>query len=121
MPRARLAERILSLVVTPDRAASIVGDLVEASPAGRTLWTSVARIGISLLWKDVCARPGRMLYLATAGAFMNLVILATFGTAFFLIAILLGLFGALLIATLRSRLTLGSHVLFSARRFPLLL
>jgi hypothetical protein len=87
---------MLSLIAAPDPAASIVGDLVEASPAGRVSWISLARIGISLLWKDVCARPGRMLYLATAGAFLNLVILATFGAAFFLIAILLGLFGALL-------------------------
>jgi len=96
MPRARLAERMLSLVVTRDRAASMIGDLIEASPAGRASWIAVARIAVSLLWKDVCAQPGRMLYLVTAGAFMNLVIMSTFGAAFFLIVILLGLFRALL-------------------------
>jgi len=94
MRKARLAERMLSLVVTPDSAASIVGDLVEVSPGGRTPWISVARIGISLLWKDVSARPGRMLCLATAGAAMNLIILAPFGATIFLVTILLGLLGA---------------------------
>src|SRR6202451_2497320 len=101
MPEPRLAERMLSLVVTPDRAASIVGDLVEASPGGRTprisMWISVARIGISLLWKDVSASPGRTLYLATAGAFMNVSFLAPFGAAFFLLAIVLGLLGSTLL------------------------
>jgi hypothetical protein len=96
MPKARLAERILSLVVMRDRAASIVGDLVEASPGGRTPWISVARIGVSLLWKDVSARPGRMLYLATGGIVMNLAFLAPLGAAFFFLAIVLGLLGALL-------------------------
>jgi hypothetical protein len=103
MPEPRLAERMLSLVVTPDRAASIVGDLVEASPGGRmpriSLWISVARIGLSLLWKDVSASPGRTLYLATAGAFMNVSFLAPFGAAFFSLAIVL----AFLVSTLLHR------------------
>jgi hypothetical protein len=101
MPEPRLAERILSLVVTPDRATSIVGDLVEASPGCRTprmsVWTSVARIGISLLWKDVSASPGRTLYLATAGAFMNVSFLAPFGLAFFSLATVLGFLGSQLL------------------------
>src|ERR1700722_9831997 len=101
MLEPRLAERMLSLVVSSDRAASIVGDLVEASPGGRTprisVWISVARIGISLLWKDVSASPGRTLYLATAGAFMNVSFLAPFGLAFFSLAILLGLLGSTLL------------------------
>jgi hypothetical protein len=58
---------------------------------------SVARIGISLLWKDVSASPGRTLYLATAGAFMNVSFLAPFGEAFFLLAIVLGLLGSALL------------------------
>jgi hypothetical protein len=57
----------------------------------------VARIGISLLWKDASASPGRMLYLATAGAFMNVSFLAPFGAAFFLLAIILGLLGSTLL------------------------
>jgi hypothetical protein len=85
MPEARLAERMLSMVVTPDRAASIIGDLLEGSPGGRTPWFSVARIGISLLSKDVSARPARMLVLATSGMVMNLVFLAPFGAAIFLL------------------------------------
>lgn len=85
-------------MVTPDRAASIVGDLVEASPGCRapriSVWVSVARIGLSLLWKDVSASPGRTLYLATAGALMNVSFLAPVGAAFFSLALVLGLLGA---------------------------
>jgi len=114
MPEPRLAERMLSLVVTPDRAASIVGDLVEASPGGRTprisVWISVARIGISLLWKDVSASPGRTLYLATAGAFMNVSFLAPFGLAFFSLAIFLGLLGSTL---LHRDVTIAVHPLLA--------
>ena len=114
MPEPRLAERMLSLVVTPDRAASIVGDLVEASPGGRTprisVWISVARIGISLLWKDVSASPGRTLYLATAGAFMNVSFLAPFGAAFFSLAIILGFVGSTL---LHRDVTIAVHPLLA--------
>src|SRR5580704_13578947 len=113
MPEPRLAERMLSLVVTPDRAASIVGDLVEAS-GGRTplisVWISVARIGISLLWKDVSASPGRTLYLVTAGAFMNVSFLAPFGLAFFSLAIFLGLLGSTL---LHRDVTIAVHPLLA--------
>ena len=114
MPEPRLAERMLSLVITPDRAASIVGDLVEASPGGRTprisVWICVARIGISLLWKDVSASPGRTLYLATAGAFMNVSFLAPFGAAFFSLAIVLGLLGSTL---LHRDVTIAVHPLLA--------
>jgi hypothetical protein len=114
MLEPRLAERMLSLVVSSDRAASIVGDLVEASPGGRTprisVWISVARIGISLLWKDVSASPGCTLYLATAGAFMNVSFLAPFGLAFFSLAIFLGLLGSTL---LHRDVTIAVHPLLA--------
>jgi hypothetical protein len=110
MPKVPLAERMLSLVVTPDRAASIVGDLVEASPGGRTPWIAVACIGIALLWKDVCARPGSVLYLATAGAFMNLVLLGPFVAAIFLPTIIFGGLGALL---LHHDVTIAVHTLLA--------
>jgi hypothetical protein len=88
---------MLSLVVTPDRAASIVGDLVEASPSGRAPWISVACIAISLLWKDVSARPGRMLYLATAGAVMNFMFVAPFGGVIFFLGIVFVELGVMLL------------------------
>jgi hypothetical protein len=96
MRRVRFAERLLSKVATPERAASIVGDLVETSPGETMFWVSVLRIGVSLLWKDVAAHPVRMAGLATAGAAMNIIMLAPFGAAWFLLLIAFGLLGAAL-------------------------
>lgn len=96
MRRVRFAEQLLSKVATPERAASIVGDLVETSPGETMFWVSVLRIGVSLLWKDVAAHPVRIAGLATAGAAMNIIMLAPFGAAWFLLLIALGLLGAAL-------------------------
>ena len=38
MPRANLAERMLEIVTTPSRAASIVGDLEEEASSQNSLW-----------------------------------------------------------------------------------
>src|SRR5215472_3956218 len=84
MRRARFAERVLSQVAPPVRAASIVGDLLETCPGGVRFWIPVARIGVSLLWKDVAAHPFRMAGLATAGAAMNLFMLGVIGIALLL-------------------------------------
>jgi hypothetical protein len=61
MPKANIAERILALVTTGDRAASIVGDLTEGTAARGVFrfWPGVLRTAASLLWRNVAEEPGR--------------------------------------------------------------
>jgi hypothetical protein len=62
MRSIHLAEWILSLVTTRDRAASTVGDLAEAASihgvAG--FWSRVLRTTASLLWRNVAENPVRI-------------------------------------------------------------
>ena len=69
MRNADAAERILSPVTTPDRAASSVGDLLEeASGRGACwFWSSTLRTAAAYLWRDLRECPGRMLWLAISG------------------------------------------------------
>ena len=62
MRSGRLAETLLSLVVSRDRAASAVGDLMEESDArGRFwFWRSLTRLWLSLLGRDLFFAPFRM-------------------------------------------------------------
>jgi len=69
MRSARVAEWILSLVTTPERAAATVGDLIENVDSRGRFWLGVLRTALSLLWSDVAADPGRMARLA-GGAFL---------------------------------------------------
>ena len=71
MRNAQVAEWILSLVTSPDRAASTVGDLMEnaAHRGALWFWTGVLRTAFSMMWRDVTANPGRMVRLA-GGAFL---------------------------------------------------
>ncbi len=57
MPNATWAEWILAPLTSRARAASIIGDLLEATPHGGTLWFwfSVARIALSLIWRPTIA------------------------------------------------------------------
>jgi hypothetical protein len=66
MRNAAVAEWILTLVATPDRAASTVGDLVEeaASRGSLWFWSCVLRTAGSHLWHDLTVSPLRMLGLA---------------------------------------------------------
>lgn len=71
MPDPNLAQLILSLATTPDRAASTVGDLLEESaPPGRGplwFWSSVLGTACSLWWRDFRSAPLRMLWLGLWG------------------------------------------------------
>ncbi len=62
MHNAAIAEWILSLVVTPDRAASTVGDLVEEASSRGILrfWSCVLQTAGSHLWHDLTVSPLRM-------------------------------------------------------------
>ncbi len=69
MPKETAAEWILTLVTTPDRATSTVGDLLEEG-SGRGacwFWSSVLRTAASHVWRDLCSARGRMIRLAFSG------------------------------------------------------
>jgi hypothetical protein len=73
MRNARLAEGILSLVTTPERASATVGDLLEDRAAAGALrfWSAVVITTLSLLWQDVAASPLRMVRLAALGLLLQ--------------------------------------------------
>ena len=66
MRKDRIAEWILVLVTSRERAASIVGDMMEsAATHGRVwFWSSVLRAAASLLWHGFAANPRGLLGLA---------------------------------------------------------
>ncbi len=59
MRKASMAERVLSLATTPERAAVIVGDLVES---GAPVWLNVIRTTVSLMLRDARSSPGTVLW-----------------------------------------------------------
>jgi hypothetical protein len=87
MRNARLAEWILSLVTTPERASATVGDLLEDRLHAGALrfWGAVLFAAFSLLWRDVVAHPKRMAVLAVYGVFLEL--LLSFVAAFVLVVL----------------------------------
>jgi hypothetical protein len=69
MHSTNIAEWVLALVTTRDRAASTVGDLTEtAADRGAVwFWSAVLRTAASLLWRDIAERPARLTGLAFLG------------------------------------------------------
>jgi hypothetical protein len=69
MHSINIAEWILALVTTPDRAASTVGDLMESAATRGVawFWSGVLRTAASLLWRDIAERPARVTGLAFLG------------------------------------------------------
>jgi hypothetical protein len=69
MHSTNIAESILALVTTRDRAASTVGDLTEEAATRGVVWfwSGVLRTAVSLLWRDVMERPARVTGLAFLG------------------------------------------------------
>ncbi|SPF51964.1 membrane hypothetical protein [Candidatus Sulfopaludibacter sp. SbA4] len=74
MRSIHIAEWILALVTSRDRAASTVGDLVEEAATRGVFWfwSGVLRTAASLLWRDVAERPARMAGLAFRGLAIEL-------------------------------------------------
>jgi hypothetical protein len=64
-----IAEWILALVTSRDRAASPVGDLTEEAATRGVIWfwSGVLRTAASLLWRDVAEQPVRTIGLACFG------------------------------------------------------
>ncbi len=69
MHNMNVAEWILALVTTDDRAASTVGDLMEEmAPRGVLwFWSGVFRTAASLLCRNVAEQPARLIGLAFLG------------------------------------------------------
>ena len=69
MHSIHIAEWILSLVTSRDRAASTVGDLMEQA-ADRGIvwfWSGILRTAASLLWRGVVENNARVARLAFVG------------------------------------------------------
>jgi hypothetical protein len=71
----RIAEWILGLATSRDRAVSMAGDLMEeAAPRGLAwFWTGVLRIMASLLWSGVAENPMRIAGVAFVGLAVDVV------------------------------------------------
>jgi hypothetical protein len=69
MRKATIAEWILSLTVAPERAATTVGDLLEAGSDRGPLWfwSSILRTAFFHAMDDFFASPALMLWLAFGG------------------------------------------------------
>jgi hypothetical protein len=68
MRKADIAEGILSLTTTPERAAATAGDLVQEASARGTLWfwSSLFKTAASHIWRAWVDAPARMAGLAFA-------------------------------------------------------
>jgi hypothetical protein len=74
MRKAHVAELILSLFTTRERAAATVGDLMEGLPTPGVFWfwSSALRTALSLLWGALKAEPAFMAGLGFRGLMLNL-------------------------------------------------
>ena len=70
MHKDRIAEWILRLVTTPERAATTVGDLMESAGqhGGFWFWSNLVQTALAMLWNSFAAEPGRFLKLGIRGS-----------------------------------------------------
>src|SRR5215470_19527907 len=78
MRNVHFAEWLLSLVVSREGAASMVGDLLEEAHTRGTVWfwLSLAGTVCSLTWRDIASNPARMFGLAALGYVVQLALIA---------------------------------------------
>jgi hypothetical protein len=92
MRSIHIAEWILRLVTSGDRAASTAGDLVEGAATRGVVWfwSRVLRTAASLLWRDVAENPARIAGVAFIGLVVEVVITLLLaglsGVVFFIVA-----------------------------------
>ena len=98
MNKGRVAEWVLSLVTSPERAAAVVGDLEEKRSGPFGFWSGIARIAGSLLWHGFASEWPRMLALGALGMFVE-TFLTVAGIVLFanVIGVLIGVLGGLLL------------------------
>jgi hypothetical protein len=67
----RIAESILGLVATPERASAAIGDLMEELPrhSGAWFWQATVRTVVGCVWRDLTTVPARMAGAAFIGWF----------------------------------------------------
>jgi hypothetical protein len=96
MHNVNIAEWILALITTRDRAASTVGDLTEGAATRGSVWfwSCIVRTASSLLWRDIAAHYARLAGLAILGLVAYIAISFVFaclsGIAFFVVAMATG-------------------------------
>jgi hypothetical protein len=75
MLKPRIAERILALVTSRDRASSTVGDLMEIAQTRGVVWfwADILRTALSMAWRDIRADDGRIALLAVLGFVLQFV------------------------------------------------
>jgi hypothetical protein len=78
MRKANIAEWILSLTTTPERAAATAGDLIQEASARGTLWfwSSVFKTAASHIWRTWVDAPARTVGLAFAAFLFEILFLA---------------------------------------------
>lgn len=92
MHKIQIAEWILRLVTSQDRATSTAGDLAEEAPARGVLWfwSGVLRTATSLLWREVAENPMRVTGVAFIGlavdVLVSLLLAGVSGVVFFVAA-----------------------------------
>jgi hypothetical protein len=92
MRKVQIAEWILGLVTSRDRAASTVGDLIEQAAARGVLWfwSGALRTAASLLWRGVAENPVRVTAVGLIGLGVDIVasllLAGLTGVLFFVIA-----------------------------------
>jgi len=93
MPDAALAERLLSLVMRPERAAAVIGDLLEHVPrrSQAWFWLALTRTGCACVAGDVMAAPLSLAFGAAIVWFAYMVVVILLGLALQLVLLILGL------------------------------
>ncbi len=67
MRRAARAERILELVLPRERAAALIGDLLEQTESPRAFWFAMGRTFAACLWRSFLDAPFHLLAVAILG------------------------------------------------------
>jgi len=96
MRNAQLAEWILSLVTSPERAAATVGDLLENTSGLGTLWFGVLRTAVSLLWREFSEDPANLMGLAFRGFLLELGMMLGIALVSIIAFVILGLIAGLM-------------------------
>ena len=89
MRKADVAETLLSLVGSAERARSFVGDLIEERDRGRVwFWRSVTRLWLAMLGRDLMTAPFTMAISCAAAWFVYMLASVGFGVVLYILVTL---------------------------------